>query len=371
MQKFTLLILGLFITFFSQAQSAEEEKKAIAQTLRYYIDGGTNSDAAMLRKAFHPTARLQGIRGGKYAELPIDQYVTRVTKSGKKSTRKGRIVAINLMGNAAQAKVVIDYAKFRFVDYMQLLKIDNEWKIVNKIYKIQRFQPKKILFVVSNHKKLGNTGKKAGTYIPEVTYPFEVFDQEGYKVDFVSPKRGMLAISGMANAAVDEVTRDFFQDKTHINQLKNTLKPEEVDIDQYAGIYFVGGKGTMWDFPDNKKLQAITAKMYESNKLVGAVCHGPSGLLNVKLSNGKYLINGQRVTGYSNAEDARIKDVLPFLLEDKLKERGGKYSKAPKKYGKHVVVSGRLVTGQNPVSAAGVAEEMVTLLNKNMKKTNK
>ncbi|OJJ16863.1 type 1 glutamine amidotransferase domain-containing protein [marine bacterium AO1-C] len=233
---------------------------------------------------------------------------------------------------------------------------------------MQRFQPKKILFVVTNHEKLGNTGKKAGTYIPEVTYPFEVFEQQGYQIDFVSPKGGMLAVNGIANAAVDPVTRNFFRDKKHIKQLKNTLKPEDIDIDQYAGIYFIGGKGTMWDFPDNKKLQEITAKMYESNKLVGAVCHGPSGLLNVKLSNGKYLINGHKVTGYSNAEDAKIKGILPFLLEDKLKERGGKYSKAPKKYGKHVVVSGRLITGQNPASAAGVAEEMIETLRKSTEK---
>ncbi|HAS42569.1 MAG TPA: hypothetical protein DCS93_18965 [Microscillaceae bacterium] len=363
MQKITLLLLGLFITFLSQGQSIEQDKKAIAQTLQYYIDGGTNSDTAMLRKAFHPQARLQGVRGGKYSERPIDQYI-KIFKPGRKSNRTGRIVSINLMGNAAQAEVIIDYAKFRFVDYMQLLKVNKEWKIVNKIYKVQRFQPKKILFVVTNHEKLGNTGKKAGTYIPEVTYPYEVFAQQGYQVDFVSPKGGLLAINGIANAAVDPVTRNFFRDKKHIEQLKNTLKPEDVDIDQYAGIYFVGGKGTMWDFPDNKKLQEITAKMYESNKLVGAVCHGPSGLLNVKLSNGNYLIKGHKVTGYSNAEDAKIKDILPFLLEDKLKARGGKYSKAPKKYGKHVVVSGRLITGQNPASAAGVAEEMVEALRK-------
>ncbi|EAY27835.1 nuclear transport factor 2 family protein [Microscilla marina] len=361
MHKLSGLILGLFIAVSAQAQSVKQEKKAIIQTLNYYIDGGTNGDVALLRKAFHADARLQGIRGNQYKLMPIDDYV-KMIKPGKKSNRKGRVVTINVMKNIAHAEVLIEYPNFRFVDYMQLLKVGEEWKIVNKIYQGQRLQPKKILFVVTNHEKLGNTSKKAGTYLPEITYPFEVFNQKGYQVDFVSPKGGMLAINGIANAAVDETTRHFFRDKQRLNELRKTLSPDQVDINQYAGIYYVGGKGTMWDFPDNKKLQKITAKMYESNKVVGAVCHGPSGLLNVKLSDGSYLLAGKKATGYSNAEDAKIKHILPFLLEDRLKERGVKYSKATKKQAKHVVVSDRLVTGQNPASAAGVAEEMILLL---------
>lgn len=364
MQKLSVILLGLFITFSIQAQTIKQEKKAITQTLKYYINGGTNGDVAMVRKAFHPEARLQAIRKGKYKAIPLETYLKYI-KPGKKSNRKGRIVNMNIMGDAAQAEIIIEYPKYRYTDYMQLLKVNGEWKIVNKVYKGQKLQPKKILFVVSNHEKLGNTGKKAGTYIPEVTYPFEVFEQKGYQIDFVSPKGGMLAIAGIANAAVDPVTRNFFRDKKRLGELKNTLSPDQVDVSKYAGIYYVGGKGTMWDFPDNKKLQEIAAKMYDNNKIVGAVCHGPSGLLNVKLKDGSYLLSGRNVTGYSNAEDAKIKDILPFLLEDKLKERGVNYTKAPKKHGKHVVVSERLVTGQNPASAAGVAEEMIELLEKN------
>lgn len=361
MYKLSVFILGLLMVFSAQAQTIKEEKKAITQTIKYYIDGGTNGDAAMVRKAFHADARLQAIRGNDYKLMPIDDYLKRI-KPGKKANRKGRVVTISVMRDIAHAEVLIEYPTFKFTDYMQLLKINGTWKIVNKIYRAQKVHPKKILFVVSNHEKLGKTGKKAGTYLPEIAYPFEVFNQKGYKVDFVSPKGGILAISGIANAAVNETTRQFFRDKKRLDDLRNTLSPDQVDVSKYAGIYYVGGKGTMWDFPDNKKLQAITAKMYENNKIVGAVCHGPSGLLNVKLSDGSYLIEGKKVTGYSNAEDAKIKHILPFLLEDRLKARGVKYSKAAKKQQKHVVVSDRLVTGQNPASAAGVAEEMILLL---------
>lgn len=367
MHKLSVLFFGLLIAWNTQAQSFNNDRKLIKQTLGYYIDGVTYRDSATLRKAFHPDARLQGMRNGKYVIVPINKYISwfKPAKEPYKGPKRARIVSMNLGGKVAQAKIVHDYPKYRFIDYMQLLKVGNDWKIVNKAFFFQRYQAKKVLFVITNHKKLGDTKKVAGAYVPEIAHPYAVFDQKGYKVDFVSPKGGKIAFAGLESAAVDGLTQDFFRDRKHIKHLKNTLSPNQVKIEDYAAIFYVGGKGTMWDFPDNSKLQEITAQLYESKKVVGAVCHGPSGLLNVKLKNGKYLLKGHNVTGYSNAEDARIKHILPFLLEDRLKERGGKYTKAPKKYGKHVVVSGQLVTGQNPASAIGVAEEMIQLIEKN------
>jgi putative intracellular protease/amidase len=128
-------------------------------------------------------------------------------------------------------------------------------------------------------------------------------------------------------------------------------------------IFYAGGHGTMWDFPDNAQLASIAASIYERGGVVAAVCHGPSGLVNIRLSDGKYLVDGKEVSGFTNEEEKAmgLTDIVPFLLEDKLKSRGAKYSKAAA-FQKHVVVSDRLVTGQNPQSASGVGDGIAKLL---------
>ncbi|NJL79450.1 MAG: type 1 glutamine amidotransferase domain-containing protein [Richelia sp. RM2_1_2] len=149
-------------------------------------------------------------------------------------------------------------------------------------------------------------------------------------------------------------------------KIQDTLAPTEVKPDEYKAIFFAGGHGVMWDFPDNKPLQQLTATMYERGAVVGAVCHGPpAALVNVKLSNGKYLVAGKTVAAFTNDEEAAVglTQVMPFLLESKLIERGAKHSKAVN-FQAHVVVSDGLVTGQNPASATGVGEKMVELLRK-------
>ena len=146
-------------------------------------------------------------------------------------------------------------------------------------------------------------------------------------------------------------------------KLTHAMTPDQVDPAQYAAIYYVGGHGTMWDLPEHSQLTKITKEIYENEGIVAAVCHGPSGIVNVKLSNGKYLVDGKKVTAFTNQEEdaaGQTKNV-PFLLESKLKERGAIFQPAAN-WQNNVVVDGRLVTGQNPASAGDLAQEIIQLL---------
>lgn len=223
-------------------------------------------------------------------------------------------------------------------------------------------QGKKVLIVLTSHGTLGNTGKETGYFLPEVSHPEDVFTRAGIMVDYVSPKGGKAPMTGID--LEDPLNKAFLDDADKMAQVENTLKPSQVNVSDYDAIFYAGGHGTMWDFPENESLARIAATLYEQGKVVGAVCHGPAGLVNLKLSNGEYLIAGKTVSAFTNEEETAVEltEVVPFALESKLIERGAKVSKVAN-FQPHVVVSERLVTGQNPASAAGVAEKMVELLN--------
>lgn len=214
---------------------------------------------------------------------------------------------------------------------------------------------KKILFVVTSHDQKGNTGMKTGYYLSEVSHPWEVLHSAGYEIDFVSPKGGKAPVDGFDMN--DSVNKKFWNNATYRNKIENTLKPFEVNPEDYVAIHYAGGHGTMWDFADNKEISEIAKKIYENNGIVSAVCHGPAGLVNIKLSNGKYLVDGKKVNSFTNEEEIAVKleNVVPFLLESKLIERGAIFEKSGL-WQKHITVDQRVVTGQNPQSAKGVGQ---------------
>ncbi|MBT31805.1 MAG: type 1 glutamine amidotransferase domain-containing protein [Thalassobius sp.] len=222
---------------------------------------------------------------------------------------------------------------------------------------------KKILFVVTSHDQKGDTEVKTGYYLSEVSHPWEILHSAGYEIDFVSPKGGKAPVDGFNMD--DPVNKKFWNDKVYRNKVENTLKPSEVNPKDYIAIHYAGGHGTMWDFADNEKIAEIARQIYESNGVVSAVCHGPAGLVNIKLGNGKYLVDGKKVNAFTNEEEVAVKleNVVPFLLETKLIERGVKFEKSGL-WQKHVTVDQRLVTGQNPQSAEGVGQATLKELQK-------
>jgi putative intracellular protease/amidase len=219
----------------------------------------------------------------------------------------------------------------------------------------------KVLMVLTSHADLGDTGRKTGFYLPEVAHPWKVFTEAGYDIDFVSPKGGEAPMDGVDPS--DPIQEAFLNDPDVAAALRNTLAPEQVNPGDYDVIFYAGGHGTMWDFPDNAKLAKVAADVYEDGGVVAAVCHGPAGLVNVRLSDGSYLVDGKEVSAFTNEEETAVglTEVVPFLLQTKLTERGACHS-GTENFAAYVVADSRLVTGQNPASATGVAERVVELL---------
>ncbi|WP_220392926.1 type 1 glutamine amidotransferase domain-containing protein [Chitinophaga lutea] len=222
---------------------------------------------------------------------------------------------------------------------------------------------KKILFVVTSHDKKGNTGEPTGFYLGEASHPWEVLHEAGYDIDFVSPKGGKAPVDGFT--LEDPVNKKFWEDPVYRKKIEHTLRPEDINPADYAAIFYAGGHGAMWDFADNKALAAIAAEIYDHNGIVAAVCHGPAALVNIKLGNGQYLVAGKKINAFTNEEEVAVglEKVVPFMLESKLIERGGKFEKSAL-WQPHVTVDQRLITGQNPASAKGVGEAMLAELKK-------
>lgn len=220
----------------------------------------------------------------------------------------------------------------------------------------------KLVIAVTNHAALGTRGKKTGLWLRELTdFYHEV--KNDFEVDIISTSRERVPLDPRSLMAVlaNKKTRAYYLNDELMDKVKNPLVPEDVDARDYAAIYFAGGHGTMWDFPDNAGLQEITKTIYENGGIVSAVCHGPSGLQNVKLSDGRYLLSGHVVTGFSDQEEKLmgLYKHLPFSLEQALKERGTLYKQAALPMTAYVLQSGRLITGQNPASAKGVAQKLL------------
>ena len=220
---------------------------------------------------------------------------------------------------------------------------------------------KTVLLAMTSHDKKGDTGQSTGAYLPEIAHPYAEFTKAGFTVEFASVRGGRVPLDGVDRA--DPVNAAFLDNAEVVRRLHESAPSSAVDASRYAAIFFAGGHGAMWDLPDDPSFARVAAAIYEAGGVVAAVCHGPAALVNVRLSDGTYLVAGKQVNGFTNEEEraAKLDRVVPFLLEDVLVARGGHFVGAPN-WQKKVVVSERLVTGQNPASATGVAEAIVALL---------
>lgn len=222
----------------------------------------------------------------------------------------------------------------------------------------------RILAMVTSTAHFPDGQKKAGFELTELARAYYVFRANGYEVDIASPQGGS---PPMRLDDEDMVAADyaFLNDAGARRKLEASLVLRNVDPTHYAAVYFVGGKGTMFDFPDDTDLQRLVRTVYQAGGVIGAVCHGPAALLEVALDDGTPLVRGRRVAGFSNAEELfLIKDArerFPYLLQDRLVEKGARYVEGPM-YLDNTVVDGRLVTGQNPWSTWSTAEAMVRAL---------
>lgn len=224
----------------------------------------------------------------------------------------------------------------------------------------------RILVIVTNVGEYRAVGYRTGLWLGELTHFHDHAVDHGFEITIASPTGGHVPLDpeSLAHDVLDELgTAQRYRDRTFMDLLEDTVAVAEVDVEDFDAIYFTGGHGVMFDFR-GAELGALTARFWESGRIVSAVCHGPAGILNVPLSDGSPMIRGRRVTGFSWPEEvaAQRADAVPFRLEDELTALGAEYSRAEELFEPYVVVDGRLITGQNPASALPVAQAVVTAL---------
>lgn len=225
----------------------------------------------------------------------------------------------------------------------------------------------KVLFVLTSHTQLGDTGEATGFYYEELAAPFWTLKDAGFDITLASIAGGPVAHDPKSLSASaedrDPAVQRFLADESAMMQLQTTQAIDEITPEAYDAIFLPGGHGTVWDFPTSEALSTAVSTIYNSNGIVGAVCHGPAGLVNAKKADGTPLVQGMRVNGFTDAEEAAVglTDVVPFLLESKFRELGAHFV-AGGNFTPYAVRDDRLITGQNPMSSQNVADMVVEAL---------
>lgn len=223
----------------------------------------------------------------------------------------------------------------------------------------------KVLMVLTSHDKMGDTGNKTGFWLEEFAAPYYVFLDAGVEVVLASPAGGQPPVdpSSDAEEAQTEATKRFKQDTQARQTLANTAKLSTVNADEFDAVFYPGGHGPLWDLANDADSIRLIETFERQDKIIGAVCHAPGVFRDVKDGNGEPLVKGRKVTGFTNSEEEAVQltNVVPFLVEDMLKQTGANYSRGDD-WGSHVVVDGKLITGQNPASSEEAAQAVIKAL---------
>ncbi|NCN83387.1 MAG: type 1 glutamine amidotransferase domain-containing protein [Sphingomonadales bacterium] len=223
----------------------------------------------------------------------------------------------------------------------------------------------KILMVLTSHDQLGDTGKKTGFWLEEFAAPYYVFKDAGADITLASPKGGQppLDPSSDTDDAQTDDTKRFKSDEAAQKDLANTAVLSAISADGFDAIFYPGGHGPLWDLAEDSDSRALIETFAAKDLPIGAVCHAPAVFKHTKNADGKPLVSGKTVTGFTNSEEEGVglTDVVPFLVEDMLVKNGGEYRKG-EDWASFVVVDGKLVTGQNPASSAEAARKLLGLL---------
>lgn len=223
----------------------------------------------------------------------------------------------------------------------------------------------KILMVLTSHDQLGDTGKKTGFWLEEFAAPYYVLKDAGAEITLASPKGGQPPLDPKSDEpdAQTEATDRFKADQTAQQLLASTTPLSHIDPADFDGVFYPGGHGPLWDLAEDKDSIALIEAFAAKDRPVATVCHAPGVLRHVKGKDGKPLVSGKKVTGFTNSEEEAVglTEVVPFLVEDMLRERGGHYEKGDD-WGVYVVTDGKLVTGQNPASSEEAAKALLALL---------
>lgn len=224
---------------------------------------------------------------------------------------------------------------------------------------------KNVLFVLTSHDELGDTGEKTGFWVEEFAAPYYLLKDKGVTITIASPKGGQPPIDPRSASKESQTksTVRFYADQATQDILANTVVLQTVSHSDYDAVFYPGGHGPLWDLAEDKNSIALIESFYANNKPVAAVCHAPAIFKNTKNTDGSSLVKGKKVTGFTNSEEEAVQltDVVPFLVEDMLIENGGLYEKGAD-WSAFAVEDGLLITGQNPASSELVAEKLLKRL---------
>ncbi|MFH0301861.1 type 1 glutamine amidotransferase domain-containing protein [Bradyrhizobium sp. 31Argb] len=225
----------------------------------------------------------------------------------------------------------------------------------------------KILMVITSHDQLGNTGRKTGFWLEELAAPYFVFKDAGVEITLASPKGGRPPLDPKSNEPEfrTDLTRRFEQDAAAEAQLDKTVRLESVKQEDFDSVFYPGGHGPMWDIVDDKNSIKLIESFLAAGKPISVVCHSTGALRHVKAPDGKPLVQGKEVTGFTNGEEEAVglTKVVPFLVEDEMLRLGAVFSKKAN-WAVHVVSDGLLTTGQNPASSGPAAKLLLEKLSK-------
>ncbi len=374
---FTLLF-SLIVTIFIQQPSWASEVAtknqanvaAIQQVLRDYIEGTSYNNKQQIAKAFNPAADLLLEKAGQaFTKVAVTEYLDwyKPENQGKFNGRIGEILQIDVSGDLATAKVeiIIPRQQRRFNDVFLLKNVDNKWQIISKAAAQQASNQNgvRILFIVSSAHFHGTSKLPAGASFSEIVNAYHSFKQAGYTVDFVSPEGGAVPLSYIDTS--NELYKNHLYDSEFMFALKNTKKASQLAAKDYRAVHYIGGSNAMYGVADNAEISRLVMDIYEQHKgIISAVCHGTAGIVHLKTKDGKYLVDGKRISGYPEDFEKTTAEYFkhfPFLIKQTVLNRNGTFH-----FGKpdvaYIEVDGRIVTGQNYQSSALVAEAIIKQL---------
>jgi putative intracellular protease/amidase len=226
-------------------------------------------------------------------------------------------------------------------------------------------EAQKLLIITTSHDALANTGEKTGVWLEELAAPYNVFEDAGIIITVASPKGGKVPLDPKSEQddALTPTALRFLEDETAINNITHSIPLKEVNAEDFDAVFLPGGHGPMWDLAENVVLRQLLEAFHKEHKPMGFVCHGVAGLVSLKNEDGEPLVKGLKLTSFSDSEEetAGLTDIVPFLLESKLRSLGANYHKGPD-FTNYVVADENIITGQNPASSADVAIEILTMI---------
>jgi putative intracellular protease/amidase len=373
------LLILIFVFFFQQSSCAtnfvnpnQSSIAAIEQVIRDYIEGTSYNNRQQIAKAFNPQADLLLEKEGQaFTKVSVAQYLSwyKPENQGKFNGRIGEILQVDVSGDLATAKaeIILPSQERRYIDAFILKKIDHQWQIISKsaVKQVSKQNGVRILFILSSAHFHGNSKLPAGASFSEIVNAYHRFKQAGYTVDFISPEGGAVPLAYIDTS--NALQKEHLYDSEFMFALKNTKRANQLQAKDYRAVHYIGGSNAMYGVADNAEIGRLVMDIYEQhNGIVSSVCHGTAGIVHLKTKDGKYLVEGKRITGYPEEfekPNAEYFKQFPFLIKQTVINHKGSFHFS-KPNGPYIEVDGRVVTGQNYQSSALVADEIIKQLHK-------